>query len=208
MFLANPNTRKDPAALADFMSKEDVIFAYLTPTQLSLLLELAGGKLIQCHNWRLALMCGGRLPPRLAREFYDLGLPAKMYNPYGLSETVVQNVSQEVAYPVLDNESIPIGFGLDNNRLFVVDQALHPLLVGLPAELCISGAMLGTGYRNLPSKTRDSFDLNLFCSEEDRSRGWKTMFRSGDAARFRDDGALEFMGRINGDKDQASGASN
>ena len=91
---------------------------------------------------------------RLAKEFYDLGHPAKMYNLHGLSETVVQTLSQEVAYPVVDNQSIPIGLGLDNNRLFVVDQALHPLPVGLPGELYIGVAMLGTRYRNLPWKAR------------------------------------------------------
>ena len=199
MCIANEDTRRDPVALSSFMLDEAVTFTYFTPTQLSLLLEFSADTLRKCHQYRLCFLCGERLPSRLVWAFVDLNLPAEMYNLYGLSETVVQNTSYEIRYGLM-SDTVPIGRGLDNSRLYVVDPALHPVPAEMPGELYLGGALLALGYNNLPSKTQNAFLANPFATKEDISHGWTKMFRTGDRTRFLPCGALEFLGRINGDK--------
>jgi acyl-coenzyme A synthetase/AMP-(fatty) acid ligase len=199
MCIATDDTRRDPVALSSFMLDEAVTFTYFTPTQLSLLLEFSADTLRKCHKYRLCFLCGERLPSRLVWAFVDLNLPAEMFNLYGLSETVVQNTSYEIRYGLM-SDIVPIWRGLDNSRLYVVDPALHPVPAEMPGELYLGGALLASGYNNLPSKTQNAFLANPFATKEDISQGWTKMFRTGDRTRFLPCGALEFLGRINGDK--------
>ncbi|KAJ5712819.1 hypothetical protein N7493_009287 [Penicillium malachiteum] len=199
--IAEAGMRKDPVALANFIQEQAITVTYFTPTHFALLLEHNSKALRQCQQYRIALFAGERLPARLARAFYDLAIPATMYNGWGPSEPVVQTTFHKIEASSLPGlVSVPIGTPLANCRHYVVDSALNPLPAGLVGEMCVTGPQVGLGYRNRPEATAKAFVQSPFASEEDKKRGWTTMYRTGDKGRFLAGGALEFHGRVEGDK--------
>ncbi|KAL8857831.1 MAG: hypothetical protein Q9178_005587 [Gyalolechia marmorata] len=198
--IASAAVRKDPPLLANFMQQSAVTVTYFTPSHFALLLEYAKESLKACGNYRIAFFAGERLPVRVAMAFYDLGLPATLYNTWSPSELVVQTTIHKTAYPDPHTISIPIGYPLANCRHYITDSRLNPLPRGLVGEICVGGAQVGAGYLNRPDANALSFVDDPFCNKEDRGRGWTKLFRTGDKGRFLADGQLEFHGRIAGDK--------
>jgi amino acid adenylation domain-containing protein len=84
--------------------------------------------------------------------------------------------------------SAPIGTPISNTQAYILDEHLQPVPVGIPGELCVAGDGLARGYLNSESLTREKFVSNPFCS------GAK-LYRTGDRARYREDGVIEFLGR-------------
>ncbi|KAK8013161.1 lovastatin nonaketide synthase [Apiospora marii] len=198
---ASWETRKDPAALADFMRAQGVTVTYFTPTQYGMLMEANAEALRQCADYRVAFFAGERLPVRIAKAFFDLGTPALLYNTWSPSEVVVQTTVARIDRSDLDeNASLPIGFPLDNCRHYILDARQNPVPVGVVGEIYVGGAQVGAGYRNRPKENSDSFVLDPFATQEDIKRGWTRMFKTGDTGCFRADGQLEFRGRVAGDK--------
>jgi amino acid adenylation domain-containing protein len=85
-------------------------------------------------------------------------------------------------------ESIPIGSPIANTQVYILDDYLQPVPVGVPGELHVSGAGLARGYLNRPELTQEKFIPNPF----DNSKLYKT----GDLARYLPDGNIEYLGRI------------
>ncbi|RAK95330.1 lovastatin nonaketide synthase [Aspergillus ibericus CBS 121593] len=198
--IATKATRRNPVLLGEYMRQESVTVTYFTPTQFALVLEHNGDAVAACPEYRIALLCGERLPARLAIAFQRLGTPATLYNCWGPTEAVVQTTIHAVQGTVDDQLNIPIGFALGNCRHYIVDECLNPLAPGFIGELCIGGPQVARGYWNRPEVNRKQFIRNPFCSPDDEDRGWTMLFRTGDRARFLPDGQLEFLGRISGDK--------
>src|SRR5229473_2311589 len=115
----------------------------------------------------------------------------RLINEYGPTETVVGCCSYEVAERDALSGSVPIGRPIANTQMYVLDLDLHPVPVGVAGELYIGGAGLGRGYLNQPGMTAEKFVANPY-SKESGAR----MYRTGDLGRWRTDGELEFLGRI------------
>jgi acyl carrier protein len=80
---------------------------------------------------------------------------------------------------------------MSNIGIFILDSTLEPVPIGLPGEIHIAGIALGRGYHNRPDLTAEKFLPSPFS----RDRGGR-MYKTGDVGRFRTDGAIEFVGRI------------
>ncbi|HET6762666.1 MAG TPA: amino acid adenylation domain-containing protein, partial [Longimicrobiaceae bacterium] len=108
-------------------------------------------------------------------------------NAYGPTETTVcASLSPE------DGTRPPrIGGPIDNARIYVLDAGLHLAPVGVPGEVCVAGAGLARGYRGKAALTASSFVPDPF-SEVPGGR----LYRTGDRARWHDDGTLEYLGRL------------
>ncbi|WP_456439958.1 amino acid adenylation domain-containing protein [Caldithrix abyssi] len=117
------------------------------------------------------------------------GKGRQFVNAYGPTETTVCASMYETD-PQAPIEP-PIGKPIDNFQLYVVDQHLMPVPVGVPGELCIAGVGLARGYLNRPGLTAERFVANPFSK-----KAGERMYRSGDLVRWRSDGNLEFLGRI------------
>lgn len=200
MCVASAEIRKDPHALATYMQAAQVSITYFTPTQFALLIENAGDILQNMRNYRIAYFAGEKLPVRVAKAFYDLGTPARLYNTWSPSELVVQTTIQYVEYPEDDTVNIPIGFPMANTRHYILDANANPLPAGVVGEIVVGGAQVGLGYIGRPDINERAFLPDPFCRQEDHEHGWGRMFRTGDRGRFLPDGRLEFHGRIAGDK--------
>ena len=198
--VASSETRKDPSLLAKFMQEAGVTVTYFTPTHYALLIEHSAAVLSKCSDYRLAFFAGERLSVRLVNAIHGLKIPATVLNTWSPSELVVQTTIHKVANPLSNDVNIPIGYPLANCRHYIVDAFMNPLPPSLVGEICVGGAQVGAGYINRPDANSKSFIDNPFCSEDDVSRGWTRLFRTGDKGRFLPDGQLEFHGRIAGDK--------
>lgn len=197
---ATSDIRKDPSALAAFMQQENVTVTYFTPTHFSLLMDVAAKNLTHCRDYRISYFAGERLPARVVERFYGLNIPATIYNTWSPSELVVQTAIAKITKDQSQQLTIPIGHPMANCRHYILDQWMQPLPEGFIGEICVGGGQVGAGYLNRPEVNAMSFVQDPFCSPEDRERGWKRLFRTGDKGKFLPDGQLEFHGRIAGDK--------
>lgn len=109
-----------------------------------------------------------------------------LYNVYGPTETTVDATLYECVSEDMERKSLPIGKPLNNVKVYIL-RANQLCGIGIPGELCISGLGVGEGYRNLPEETAKKFVENPFDGT--------IMYRTGDIARWRNDGNLEYIGR-------------
>jgi amino acid adenylation domain-containing protein len=112
----------------------------------------------------------------------------RFWNLYGPTETTVWATATDAATAQCPSN---IGKPVSNIQTYVLDSALQPLPTGIAGELYISGAGLARGYWNRPELTAASFLPNPFTHEPGTR-----MYRTGDRVRWRADGTLEFLGRI------------
>ncbi|MBD2682798.1 MULTISPECIES: non-ribosomal peptide synthetase [Nostoc] len=111
----------------------------------------------------------------------------RFFNAYGPSESTV---CATIAEYIKDSSQLPIGRPIANTQVYILDQYLQPVPVGVAGELHIGGVGLALGYLNDPEATQEKFIPNLF-SKQPGSRLYKT----GDRARYLPDGNIEFLGR-------------
>ena len=114
----------------------------------------------------------------------------RLINEYGPTETVVGCCVYEVLPEDPRNGSVPIGRPVANTQLYVLDQSLRQVPVGETGELYIGGAGVARGYLNRPDLTAERFIDDPFSGVPGAR-----LYKSGDLARYRADGTLEFLGR-------------
>jgi hypothetical protein len=114
-----------------------------------------------------------------------------IYNHYGPTETTVGVLTFRVPGRVGSGASIPIGEPLPNTQIYVLDAYSNPVPMGVSGELCIQGPSVARGYLGQPELTKAAFVQNPL----KEGRGQR-MYRTGDRVRYRPDGMIEFLGRI------------
>ncbi|MFJ4974495.1 amino acid adenylation domain-containing protein [Streptomyces coeruleorubidus] len=186
LVVLRPGGERDPHHLLSVIAEQRVTFTYLVSSMLDVLLEIAGdsGRLDSLrHVW-----CGGEvLTPELYERFRTkLDIP--MYHGYGPAETTI-GVSHVIYRGAAERLSTSIGKANPNTQLYVLDEELRPVPVGVGGELYVGGFLLGRGYVNAPGLTASRFVANLFANDGSR------LYRTGDLARFAPDGSLDFLGR-------------
>jgi len=139
------------------------------------------------------LLTGGEAlsVPHVRRALDEL--PAtQIINGYGPTEGTTFTCCHPIPRPLEDNlASIPIGRPIANTQVYILDRRLQPVPVGMPGELCIGGDGLARGYINDAELTAKRFIPNPFDGEPDAR-----LYRTGDRARYLDDGTIEFLGRF------------
>ncbi|MGN9783170.1 amino acid adenylation domain-containing protein [Nonomuraea sp. ZG12] len=186
LVILRPGGERDPHHLLSVIAEQRVTFTYLVSSMLDVLLEIAGdsGRLDSLrHVW-----CGGEvLTPELYERFRTrLDIP--MYHGYGPAETTI-GVSHVIYRGAAERLSTSIGKANPNTQLYVLDEKLRPVPVGVGGELYAGGFLLGRGYVNAPGLTASQFVANPFATDGSR------LYRTGDLARFAPDGSLDFLGR-------------
>ncbi|MEZ7002929.1 amino acid adenylation domain-containing protein [Streptomyces sp. AD55] len=186
LVVLRPGGERDPHHLLGVIAEHRVTFTYLVSSMLDVLLELVGdtGRLDSLrHVW-----CGGEVltPELYARFRARLGIP--LYHGYGPAETTI-GVSHVVYRGAAERLSTSIGRANPNTRLYVLDDELRPVPVGVGGELYAGGFLLGRGYVNAPALTAARFVADPFAADGSR------LYRTGDLARWAPDGSLDFLGR-------------
>jgi amino acid adenylation domain-containing protein len=141
---------------------------------------------------------------------------SRLVNMYGITETTVHVTFRPIELADLERTGSPIGSPLADLQAYVLDSRLEPQPSGIPGELYIGGAGLARGYLNRPDLTAERFIPNPFQKIEDRGLKIEDshlaahhelssilyppsstrLYRTGDRVRFREDGQLEFLGRL------------
>jgi amino acid adenylation domain-containing protein len=115
----------------------------------------------------------------------------RLINEYGPTETVVGCCTYEVAANDPATGSVPIGRPIANTQLYILDRYSNPVPVGVTGELYIGGAGVARGYLNRPELNKDRFIADPFSGQID-----SRLYKTGDLARYRTDGILEYLGRV------------
>jgi len=141
------------------------------------------------------LVAGGEsLPARSARRWVDwLGDGARVVNEYGPTEITVGNSTQPVDTDWADDrEVVPVGVPIPATSMYVLDDGLHQVPIGVPGELCVGGLGVARGYLGRPGLTADRFVPDPFGPPGAR------LYRTGDIARVLACGAVDVLGRQDG----------
>ncbi|MHC5769303.1 MAG: non-ribosomal peptide synthetase [Nostoc sp.] len=112
----------------------------------------------------------------------------RFFNAYGPTEATVWSTVAEISHII---EKPPIGRPIPNTQIYILDKHLQPLPIGITGELYIAGEGLAQGYLNCPELTIEKFVPNLF-----NDKKGARLYKTGDLARYRPDGNIEFLGRI------------
>lgn len=124
-------------------------------------------------------------------EFWRVAAPeTRLINEYGPTETVVGCCVYELRLADPHSGSVPIGRPIANTQLYVLDSSLKPVPPGVMGELYIGGVGVARGYLNRPELTAERFLPDPF-----RALPEARLYKTGDLARYRTDGTLEYLGR-------------
>jgi len=162
----------------------------ITPAHLALLSqrlrpEEAAGKV------ELFVIGGENLLAESLRFWREVSPTTRLINEYGPTETVVGCCVYEVQSGDPFTGSVPIGRAIDNTDLYVLDRQLKPVDAGGAGELYIGGSGVARGYLNRPELTQEHFLPDPFSTQSGAR-----MYKTGDLARRREDGNLEYLGRL------------
>ena len=183
LHLVDEETRRDPAALVEYVVRHRVDFVDVTPSYLGQLLP--AGLLSDPRHCPRALMLGGEaVGAGLWRELAGhAGVAA--YNFYGPTECTVDALACRI-----DGADRPlVGRPLPNLRAYVLDARLRPVPPGVGGELYLAGEQVARGYLGRPGLTAARFVADPFGPSGSR------MYRTGDLARWTADGRLDYLGR-------------
>ena len=135
------------------------------------------------------IVCGGdAFPPDLAALLVKWEVP--VWNFYGPTEATVWAAIQHIEPRHCDGKPMPIGHPIAGTQLYLLDEQLQPVPVGIPGELHIGGAGLCRGYLKRPELTAEKFVPNPLSADSGAR-----LYKTGDVGRYRPDGSIEFLGR-------------
>ncbi|MGI5321203.1 amino acid adenylation domain-containing protein [Actinomadura nitritigenes] len=183
---APDGTERDPAALLRAIAAHRITVVQVVPSLLRALVEEPGWE--GCGSLRLVLSGGEQLHAELARRLRDR-VPADVVNTYGPSECSV-DVTAHRYDPAQASGPVAIGRPVTGMRVIVLDAAGRPVPPGVRGELHIGGTGVGPGYLDRPALTAGRYVPDPLGPPGSR------LFRTGDLVFWREDGTLEFVGRL------------
>ncbi len=179
LVLIDTETQASVEKLQDTLVEQNITTVTLPPSVLTLFDDRP------MPGLRTIITAGEKCPQTLVRRFQP---GRQMVNAYGPTETTVCASLYET--DAAEESDPPIGYPLGGFDLHVLDEHLQLLPVGVPGELCIGGIGLAHGYLNRPDLTQEKFIAHPYGPPGAR------LYRSGDLVKRREDGAIEFLGRI------------
>ncbi len=184
LVMAAPEGHRDVAYLDRLIATHGITTLHFVPSMFTAFLE--NGQAV--HPSVRRIICSGEALGRKAATGYRTRFPeANLYNLYGPTEAAIDVTAHDCTDLV--SATVPIGRPMDNTRIYILDPRGEPQPVGVPGELHIAGAGLARGYLHRPDLTAERFVTDPFFPGE-------RMYRSGDLARWTEEGILEYLGRI------------
>ncbi len=181
----------NPEALVDYCDRHSIDCLKIVPSHLNALLTASQPEKILPNRY---LILGGEvLSWKLVEKLQQYAPKCQIWNHYGPTEATVGVLTY-----VLDTESVPeqcetvpLGRPLSNVQIYILDEDLQPVPIGVAGELYIGGDNLARGYLNQPELTKQKFIAHPFSQK----LGAK-LYKTGDLGRYLPDGNIEFLGRI------------
>ena len=183
LVVAGPDAHRDPTELARLIRDHGITTAHFVPSMLDAFLAAPASEGLQLRR----VFTSGEALDASLRDRFHARVQAELHNLYGPTEAAV-DVSYWPASAQDRSQPVPIGFPVWNTRLYVLDARMQPLPVGVPGDLYLGGVQLARGYLGRDDLTAERFLTDPFLPGE-------RIYRTGDVARWRSDGAVEYLGR-------------
>jgi len=185
--VAQPEGHKDNNYLVNLITQEQITTIHFVPSMLQVFLQAANRE--NCSSLKRVFCSGEALGWKLTQSFFEK-LNCELYNLYGPTESAIE-VTFWQCQPQADLQIVPIGRPISNIQIYILDNRLQPVPIGVVGELYIGGHGLARGYLNRPELTAEKFIQNPF--SDDNS---KRLYKTGDLARYLNDGNIQYLGRI------------
>jgi amino acid adenylation domain-containing protein/non-ribosomal peptide synthase protein (TIGR01720 family) len=140
---------------------------------------------------RQLIVGGDVMPPSAAQKLLQAAPALRLINAYGPTESAIVATAHVMTEPSEVSTPIPIGQPVASARIYLLDPARQLVPDGLPGEIWIGGDGVARGYRARPDLTAQRFADDPFSE-----RAGARMYRTGDLGRWRRDGSIEFLGRV------------
>jgi amino acid adenylation domain-containing protein len=192
LVVAPPGVQRDPEAIVDLISEASVSHLLCLPSLYDAILDEARTRSLQ--SLRVAIVAGEPCPAALPAKHAAIVPGAALFNEYGPTESTVWSSVHRCENDLLEDapdRSIPIGRPIPGTRLYVLDHCQAPAPMGVPGELYLGGVGVTRGYPAHPGLTAERFIPDPFSLAPDAR-----VYRTGDRVRYRPDGVLEFLGRM------------
>ncbi|HDS1094234.1 enterobactin synthase subunit F [Stenotrophomonas maltophilia] len=183
LMVAGPDAHRDPTELARLIRGHGITTAHFVPSMLDAFLAAPASAGLQLRR----VFTSGEALDASLRDRFHTHVHAELHNLYGPTEAAV-DVSYWPASAQDRSRPVPIGFPVWNTRLYVLDARMQPVPVGVAGDLYLGGVQLARGYLGRDDLTAERFIANPF-------RAGERIYRTGDVARWRRDGAVEYLGR-------------
>jgi amino acid adenylation domain-containing protein len=198
IYIANEQTRVLPQQLRDWLVKNAITISFLPTPLAESILSLAWPSDVAL---RTLLTGGDKL-----HNYPLLSVPFELVNNYGPTENTVVTTSGSIPAKPRTDVAPPIGRPIANTQVYLLDEKLQPVPIGVPGELYVSGDGLARGYLNRPDLTAQKFIPHPFSDNQSVSGAAPEelagcdstlrLYRTGDLARYLPDGNIEFLGRL------------
>ena len=179
---------KEPARLVDALAENEVTRIVMVPSLLRVILETQNDLSERLAKLKYWVCSGETLPLDLANQFHSNLRDALLINLYGSSE-----VSADVTFHEVSEDhslaAVPIGKPIWNTQIYLLDQEMQPVPIGVSAELYVAGEGLARCYLMEPAQTAERFLPDPFHANGGR------LYRTGDFARYLPDGSIQYLGR-------------
>ncbi|HTC94926.1 MAG TPA: amino acid adenylation domain-containing protein, partial [Terriglobales bacterium] len=182
------NVMLSPQEFAATLLREKISVLFLTT---ALFNQLAREAPDAFKNLRVLLFGGEAVDPRWVAAVVCNGKPQHLLHVYGPTETTTYASWYEVKAVEEEAVTVPIGRPLANTDIYILDADRHPVPVGVAGEIYIGGDGVARGYLRREELTAEKFVAHPFREEKEAK-----LYRTGDLGRYRDDGSIEFVGRI------------
>ena len=191
LIVARPGGHQDPAYLASVIASEKITTLHFVPSMLQAFL-MEPDLEEKCASLKHVVLSGEALSLELQERFFARfpDPTVQLHNLYGPTEAAIDVTFWECQRGS-KQWSVPIGRPIANTQISILNPAMQPTPIGVPGELYIGGVGLARGYHHRPELTAEKFIHDL-SSTQDSAR----LFKTGDLARYRADGAIEFLGRL------------
>jgi thioesterase domain-containing protein len=188
LVMARPGGHQDARYLVETIRREQLTTLHFVPSMLQVFLEER--ELGQCASLRRVICSGEALPFELQEKFFARFDAVELHNLYGPTEAAVDVTSWRCERGSA-RTLVPIGRAIANTEVYVLDQSLNLLPVGVAGEIYIGGVALARGYLGRAELTAEKFIPHPFPP----SSGAR-LYRTGDLGRRLAGGEIEFLGRL------------
>ncbi|MGB5930583.1 MAG: amino acid adenylation domain-containing protein, partial [Cyclobacteriaceae bacterium] len=178
----------DPQLLLEAINRYQVTHINFVPSVFSVVVdELERTGITTIESVDHIFLAGEELPASLVKRFYAINNSIQLENIYGPTEGTIYSCSYSIDRN-RDYDKIPIGKPVSNVRLYILDDSLNSVPVGVSGELYISGVNLAEGYLNQPELTNEKFIDSPF-------RNGEKLYKTGDLTKWDENGNVTFLGR-------------
>ncbi|WP_420630860.1 MupA/Atu3671 family FMN-dependent luciferase-like monooxygenase [Candidatus Leptofilum sp.] len=196
--LAEPKLATEDFSIPAQIERHNVTYFQCTPSMASMLL-LDERNVTALGKVQTMMVGGEALPTALAQQLKQI-VPGRVINMYGPTETTIWSSTYEVGG---EETAVPIGKPIANTQIYILDANMQPVPIGVAGDLYIGGDGVVRGYHNRPELTAERFvQLPVISNQYSvkselitDNRSLKTVYKTGDLARYRADGNIDFLGR-------------